>query len=149
MAAVADNGVIGADGGIPWHLPEDLRHFKAVTFGHTLVMGRRTFDSIGRPLPGRQTVVVTRQAAWAHEGVRTAGSLEAALAAVQGEAHVVGGAEIYALTLPFADRLELTEVAGSPAGDVLFPVWDRSLWREAAREQHDGFAFVTWVRRTA
>ena len=145
VAAVARNRVIGRDGVMPWHLPEDLRRFKALTMGHTLVMGRRTYDSIGRPLPGRRTVVITRQADWAVEGVTTAGSLEAALALVVGDAYVVGGGEIYALALPLADRLELTEVDSAPVGDTYFPEVGPA-WRETAREPHDGYAFVTYRR---
>ena len=145
VAAVARNRVIGRDGVMPWHLPEDLRRFKALTMGHTLVMGRRTYDSIGRPLPGRRTVVITRQADWAVEGVTTAGSLEAALALVVGDAYVVGGGEIYALALPLADRLELTEVDSAPVGDTYFPEVGPD-WRETAREPHDGYAFVTYRR---
>lgn len=146
VAAVARNGVIGAGGSLPWHLPEDLRRFKALTLGHALVMGRTTYDSIGRPLPGRTTVVLTRQPGWAADGVLVAGSLEAALAQVDGAAYVVGGAQVYALALPLADRLEITEVDASPAGDTWFPPWDPSLWRETAREPSTGCTFVSYVR---
>ena len=149
VAAVARNGVIGRDGDLPWHLPDDLRHFKALTLGGTLVMGRKTYDSIGRPLPGRTTVVVTRQPDWAVAGVTTAHSLEdalAAAAAADADTFVVGGAEIYALALPLADRLVITEVDQSPDGDARFPDVDWSAWRQTAREGHDGFAFVTYER---
>lgn len=144
IAAVADNGVIGVDGDLPWRLPEDLRRFKALTLGGTLVMGRRTYESIGRPLPGRTTVVVTRQPGWAAEGVLVAHSLPAALAMVDGDAWVAGGGEVYASAFPYADRLELTEVHLSPEGDARFPAWDRSAWVEVAREEHDGYAFVAY-----
>lgn len=147
LAAVGRNGVIGRDNGLPWHLPEDLRHFKAVTMGHTLVMGRKTYDSIGRPLPGRRTIVVTRQPDWAADGVSVAGSLEQALSAAgPDEVFVVGGGEVYAQALPLADRLLLTEVDQSPEGDAWFPAFDRQLWREVARDARDGYAFVTYTR---
>lgn len=145
IAAVARNGVIGVDGDLPWRIPEDLKRFKALTLGHTLVMGRKTYDSIGRPLPGRTTIVVTRQPGWSADGVLVAHSIEDALAQVEGDAWVAGGGEVYAGALPYADRLELTEVDLAPDGDACFPDWDRALWVEAAREQHDGFAFVSWA----
>ena len=147
LAAVGRNGVIGRDNGLPWHLPEDLRHFKAVTMGHALVMGRKTYDSIGRPLPGRRTIVVTRQPDWAADGVSVAGSLEQALSAGgPDEVFVVGGGEVYAQALPLADRLLLTEVDQSPEGDAWFPAFDRQLWREVARDARAGYAFVTYTR---
>jgi dihydrofolate reductase len=150
LAAVGSNGVIGRDNDLPWHLPEDLGHFKRVTMGHTLVMGRRTFDSIGRPLPGRTTVVVTRQRDWSADGVTVTHSLPEALAAAAGadgaRVFVVGGGEVYAQALPLADRMLLTEVDQAPEGDARFPVFDRTEWAETAREQHDGFAFVTYER---
>ncbi|ADB34971.1 Dihydrofolate reductase [Kribbella flavida DSM 17836] len=147
IAAVGRNGVIGRDNELPWRIREDLQHFKALTLGHTLVMGRKTYDSIGRPLPGRRTVVVTRQPDWSAPGVEVAHSLAAALELADGkDVYVAGGGEIYRQALPSADRLELTEVDQSPAGDVTFPAVDRSAWTETAREPHDGFAFVTYVR---
>jgi dihydrofolate reductase len=147
IAAVGRNRVIGRDNDLPWRIPADLRHFKALTLGHTLVMGRRTYDSIGRPLPGRRTVVVTRQPDWATPGVEVAHSLEAALKVADGnEIYVAGGGEIYRQALPYADRLELTEVDQSPAGDVTFPAFDRADWTETARTPHDGFSFVTYHR---
>lgn len=149
VAAVARNGVIGRDGDMPWHLPDDLRHFKVLTLGGTLVMGRKTYDSIGRPLPGRTTVVVTRQPDWAVPGVTTVHSLDDALAAAaapDADTFVVGGAEIYAMALPLADRLVITEVDRSPDGDARFPDVDWSAWRETGRERHDGFSFVTYER---
>ena len=150
LAAVGRNRVIGRDNDLPWRLPDDLAHFKAVTMGHTLVMGRRTFDSIGRPLPGRRTVVVTRQADWSAEGVEVAHSLPEALqrAVADGdtEVFVVGGGQVYAEALPVATRLLLTEVDQSPEGDTLFPEVDPADWSESARDQRDGFAFVTYER---
>jgi dihydrofolate reductase len=159
--------VIGVDGGMPWHLSEDLKHFKRTTLGGTMIMGRKTFDSIGRPLPGRRTIVVTRDPSWSHEGVDVAHTLDDAFAlaahpaggAVDADAaasgavpdappavFVVGGGEIYAQSLDAADRLVLTEVAEAPEGDTFFPEWSRTRFTETAREQHDGFAFVTWDR---
>ncbi len=149
VAAVADNGVIGARDQVPWHLPGDLRHFRAVTRGHTVVMGRRTFDSIGHPLPYRTNVVVTRTPGWSHEGVFAAPDLDAALGLAQrfdGEVMVIGGAQIYALALPVADAQILTEVHQSPPGDAHYPAFDRSAWRETRREAHEGYDLV-WLER--
>ncbi|MFB6722005.1 dihydrofolate reductase [Kribbella sp. NPDC056345] len=145
IAAVGANGVIGRDNDLPWRIREDLQHFKQLTLGHTLVMGRKTYDSIGRPLPGRRTVVVTRQPDWAADGVQVVHTLEEALKE-GGDLYVAGGGEIYRQALPYADRLELTEVDQSPAGDVTFPAFDRSDWTETARDPHDGFSFVSYRR---
>jgi dihydrofolate reductase len=145
IAAVGANGVIGRDNDLPWRIREDLQRFKQLTLGHTLVMGRKTYDSIGRPLPGRRTVVVTRQPDWSAEGVEAVHTLEEALKA-DGDVYVAGGGEIYRQALPYADFLELTEVAQSPAGDVTFPAFDRSAWTETARDPRDGFTFVTYAR---
>ncbi|GGL92766.1 dihydrofolate reductase [Nakamurella endophytica] len=147
VAAVAANGVIGADGGMPWHLPEDLRRFRRLTTGRTLVMGRRTWDSIGRPLPGRRTVVVTRDRAWAADGATVAHSLADALALAGPDAVVVGGGEIYAAALPVADVLELTHVDRAVAGDTRFPEIRVDEWRETERQDRDGFSFVRYERR--
>lgn len=166
VVAAARNGVIGRDGDLPWRLSSDLKHFKAVTLGHPMVMGRRTFASIGRPLPGRTTIVVTRDPTFAAEGVEVATSLEAGLARGReiargdgvGAVMVVGGGEIYAQALPLADRIELTEVDLEPAlgGAVTFPAIDRSAWRETARRPGErgprdeaDFAFVTLERAMA
>jgi dihydrofolate reductase len=159
VAAVARGGVIGRDGGIPWRLPEDVARFKSLTTGHTVVMGRRTWDSLPdrfRPLPGRRNVVVTRNAEWRAEGAERAGSVEEALELLSGEGRVfvIGGAEIYAAALPHADELMLTEVELAAEGDTFFPEWDRSAYEEASREEHvsaDGtrFAFVTYRRTEA
>jgi dihydrofolate reductase len=148
IAAVARNGVIGVGGDLPWHLPEELAHFKATTMGHTLVMGRRTFDSIGRALPGRRTVVVTRNASWHHPGVETAHSFAEAisLCGPADEVFVAGGAQVYAEAIPFAHRLVLTEVDAEPEGDTWFPSWDRSQWHEMTREAHDGWSRVVYER---
>ncbi|MEZ5098164.1 MAG: dihydrofolate reductase [Nocardioides sp.] len=154
VAAVADNGVIGADGDIPWRIPEDFAHFKATTMGHTLVMGRATYDSIGRPLPGRATIVLTRDLAWTAgeyaAQVLVAHSFAEALALaadLPGDVMVVGGAQVYALALPYATHQVLTEVHQSPEGDTVYPVWDRAGWVATAREARDGWSVSWWERR--
>ena len=153
VAAVAENGVIGADGDIPWRIPADFAHFKALTLGHVLVMGRATYESIGRPLPGRTTIVLTRDPSWSADGVLTASDLPAALklaADVDDEVFVVGGASVYAEALAVADAQVLTEVHLSPDGDTRYPDFDRTTWRETKREPHldgdVGFEFVWWER---
>lgn len=149
VAAVAANGVIGADGGIPWRLPGEQAHFKALTLGHTLVMGRATYDSIGRPLPGRTTIVLTRDPAWGAAGVLVVGSFEEALRRADeltGDVMVVGGAQVYAEALPWADEQVLTEVHARPEGDVLYPAFDRVEWVEVRREPKDGYDLVWWER---
>jgi len=154
VAAVAHGGVIGRDGGIPWRLPEDVEHFKSLSTGHAVVMGRRTWDSLPdrfRPLPDRRNVVVTRNAAWHADGAERAESVEEALALLADEEHVfvIGGAEIYAEALAHADELVLTEIDVDIEGDAFFPDWNRAAFVEVAREEHvseDGmsFAFVTY-----
>ena len=151
VAAVARNGVIGADGGIPWHLPGEQRRFKELTLGHVLVMGRLTYESIGRPLPGRTTVVVTRTAGWnaGDDGVLVAPGVPEAIAVagtVDEEVFVVGGSRVYEAALPLADKLELTWVDAEPEGDARFPAVDWDAWREVAREEHEGWAAVTYER---
>ena len=151
VAAVARNGVIGADGGIPWHLPGEQRRFKELTLGHVLVMGRLTYESIGRPLPGRTTVVVTRTAGWnaGDDGVLVAPGVPEAIAVaatVDEEVFVVGGSSVYEAALPLADKLELTWVDAEPEGDARFPAVDWDAWREVAREEHEGWAAVTYER---
>jgi dihydrofolate reductase len=148
LAAVGANRVIGRDGAMPWHLPEDLEHFKDTTIGHTMVMGRKTFDSIGRALPGRRTIVITHQQGWHAPSVEVAHSLSEALAlAGPTEVFVVGGSEVYRQAMPFADRMMLTEIEQSPEGDTFFPPFEPSHWQEIARKPHDGFAFVTYHRK--
>jgi dihydrofolate reductase len=137
VAAVADNGVIGNDGDIPWRIPADFAHFKALTLGHVLVMGRATYESIGRPLPGRTTIVLTRDRSWTSEGVLVAPDLSTALrlaADVDPEVFVVGGASVYAEALAVADAQVLTEVHLSPVGDTRYPVFDPTQWVETRRE---------------
>lgn len=148
IAAVGRNGVIGSDNDMPWHLPEDFAFFKRTTMGHAMVMGRKTFDSIGRALPGRRTIVITRQADWHHPDVETVHSLDDALglAGPVGEVFIAGGGEIYEQAMPFAQRLLITEVDQEPDGDVRFPEIDPTVWHETGREQRDGFAWVTYER---
>ena len=135
VAAVAENGVIGAGGDIPWQIPEDLRHFRATTRDNTVVMGRRTFDGIGHPLPYRTNVVVTRNPGWRAEGVFVAAGVREAIERAQdfdGDVMVIGGGQVYADALPAATHQVLTEVHASPEGDTHYPEWDRSQWREAS-----------------
>jgi dihydrofolate reductase len=144
VVARADNGVIGHAGGLPWRLPEDLRRFKAATLGKPVVMGRKTFESIGRALPGRRNIVLTRSVGFrpADPEVCVVGDWPAARAAagVAEEIMVIGGAEIYALTLPEATRILLTEVHGAPTGDAFLPAFDPQLWRECSRERYSADA---------
>ena len=142
IVAVSRNGVIGVDNKLPWHLPEDLKYFKSVTMGKPLVMGRKTYDSIGRPLPGRTNIVVTRDPKWQAAGVEVAQSLEAALEVGRNacvkvgadEIMVIGGEQIYRMTLPAADRLYLTQVDADVEGDAFFPDVDFSEWKQVAEQ---------------
>jgi len=138
VVAMADNGVIGRGGALPWHLPDDLKHFKAVTYGKTVLMGRRTFDSIGRPLPGRRNLVLSRSASESDAAVQHVASLEQAraLASDAAELCVIGGAQVFALALPLAARIYLTRVHGEVSGDVYFPLAEFSGWREIERVEH-------------
>ena len=146
---------IGVDNKLPWHLPEDLAHFKRATLGKPMIMGRKTFDSIGRPLPGRRNIVVTRNPAWRHEGVEAVTSLDAAVKLVgDADASIIGGAQVFEAALPLAGRMIVTEIAHTFDCDTFFPPIDPALWVETAREGHrseaNGFdyAYVTYVRRT-
>jgi dihydrofolate reductase len=138
VAAVADNGVIGQGNALPWHLPADLAHFRRLTLGRTLLMGRRTWDSLSGPLPRRRHLVLTRDPTFNAPGCTPVGSLDAALAAAVGEEvlMVVGGAAVYALALPRADRFYLTRVQARVTGDTRFPDWDEGLWQEVDRAEH-------------
>ena len=157
IAAMARNGVIGKDNALPWHLPEDLKHFKELTTGHAVIMGRKTWESLParfRPLPGRQNIVVTHNAAYTVEGATVVHSLDEALAKVDAgrTAFVIGGAQLYAFALPQATRLELTEIAAEVDGDANFPAINPDDWREVARQSGVsdaglGYAFVTFLRR--
>ncbi|GAA6526579.1 dihydrofolate reductase [Intrasporangium sp. DVR] len=148
IAAVGRNGVIGDGSTMPWHLSDDLKFFKRTTMGHPMIMGRRTFETMG-VLPGRRSIVVTRQPEWQHPGVETAHSLAEALslAGPADEVFVVGGGEVYREAMPYAARLVITEVDQSPEGSVTFPEIDREQWAETEREDHDGFSWVTYLRR--
>jgi dihydrofolate reductase len=148
--ARADNGVIGRDGGLPWRLPADLKRFKAQTIGRPMIMGRKTFDSFPAPLPGRRHVVLTRDPSWSAEGAEVAHTPDAALALAGGDAAVIGGADVFALFLDRADRIELTEVHLDAVGDVAMPAFVG--WREVSREdvsadgQRPPYSFVTLIR---
>lgn len=159
ILARAANGVIGADGTIPWHLPEDMAHFKQQTAGAPVIMGRKTWDSLPprfRPLPGRQNIVVTRQAGWQAQGARRVASLREALSLCaqlrSADAWVIGGAQIYAEAEPLAQRAVVTEIARDYEGDAHAPVLDPASWREVRRESHVsakeglGYSFVTYER---
>ena len=153
VLARAQNGIIGINGGMPWHIPEDLRHFKRITQGKPMIMGRNTFDSLPGILPGRRHIVLTRNADWEEDGVEVAHSFEAALKKANApHVAVIGGAEIYKLALPVADRIELTEIHADFEGDTHMPALDPNEWTEIAREEKAGnpsYAFVTLVKRNA
>lgn len=140
IAAISENGVIGRDGGLPWRLPDDLKRFKALTMGQIIVMGRKTYESIGRPLPGRINIIVTRQPDLSVVGVTVTRSVEEALTAClihpDKEIFIIGGAELYQQTLKHCQRLYLTEVQKAFEGDAFFPEFDRSDWHEIVRERH-------------
>jgi dihydrofolate reductase len=153
IVAMARNRVIGINNTLPWRLPADLQHFKALTMGHHIVMGRKTYESIGKPLPGRTTVIVTRNADYRVEGCLTAASIDAAIAACGADPEIffVGGAELYAQVLSRADRLYLTEIQADYDGDAHFPAFDPSVWQETARQENTspdglGYHFVTYQR---
>ena len=151
ILARATNGVIGLDGQLPWHLPADLKRFKALTMGQPMVMGRKTFESFPKPLPGRRHIVLTRDTDWQREGAEVAYSADEALAvANQGDPKaiwIIGGAEIFNLFMARADGIELTEVDLEVQGDAFMPPFDEKVWKESAREDHDGYSFVTLALR--
>lgn len=164
IAAVADNGVIGREGAMPWRLKSDMRHFRSLTLGKPVVMGRKTYLSLSiKPLPGRTNIVVSRDAAFTAPGVLVAPSLQAALEAARGDAlrrgadiMVIGGADIYAQAMPFADRLEITQIHMKPEGDSVFPPMDAAVWRAAAQEPHPAgpdddaaYDFVSYLKVNA
>lgn len=138
IAAMAANRAIGLENRLPWHLPDDLKRFKALTMDHHIVMGRKTYDSIGKPLPGRSTVIVTRNVDYAVPGCIAVNSIDAALTVSYGDEEVffVGGADLYRQALPIANRLYLTEIQRVFDGDAFFPEYDTSQWRETSRERH-------------
>lgn len=149
IAAVARNRVIGKDNTLIWNIPEDMAHFKALTSGHAVIMGRKTWESLPprfRPLPGRRNIVISRQAGYAAPGAELADSLDGALrlAATEPTAFIIGGAQIYEQAMSVADRLEITEVNLEPAGDAWFPAIDPNRWRVDQKAGYPGFAFVTY-----
>jgi dihydrofolate reductase len=154
VAAVASNGIIGSNGRLPWHFPEELKHFKEVTLGHPVIMGRRTWESLKGALPGRKNIVVTRTPGYQASGASVAASLQAALALCAGapKAMVIGGNQLFAESLPLAAGLELTEIHKDYPGDTWFPAFDRAQWQEQRREPHtasDGtrFDYVLYEKR--
>jgi dihydrofolate reductase len=154
IAAVARHRAIGKNNALLCHLSEDLKHFKRTTLGCPVVMGRKTWDSLGRPLPGRRNIVITRNAQWRSAGAERADSVAAALQLVQHEAKVfvIGGAQIYAQALPLADELVLTEIDAEFEADTFFPAWDRTAFNEVSREEHTApegwrYSFVTYQRK--
>ncbi len=155
IVAMASNRTIGINNTLPWRCPEDLKHFKALTMGHHMIMGRKTFDSIGKPLPGRTTVVVTRNREWQIDGCIIAHSLEEAIAACTGddEIFIVGGAELYAQALPLVDKLYITEIKQDVEGDAHFPEFNCADWQEISHEKRHQetpqlleYHFVTYSR---
>jgi dihydrofolate reductase len=162
VAAVAENGVIGANGGMPWRLKSDLAHFRALTIGKPVVMGRKTWQSIGRPLPQRTNIVITRDPHFTAPGALVVPSFEAALEAARKDAEargtdaimVIGGSDIFCAAMLVADRLEITHVHAAPAGDIRFPPIDPAVWREISRQEHPrgpddsaSFSVTTYLRR--
>ncbi len=155
IVAMADNGVIGRDNDLPWHLPDDLKRFKALTMGHAILMGRKTYDSIGKALPGRRNLVLTRSATWRVPGCEGVASIDAAIAAAgDSTLFVIGGADVFSACWLMIGRLELTEVHALVEGDTRLDAFDRNQWRETFREEHAAdarhaypFSFVTLVRR--
>ncbi|RNF32046.1 diacylglycerol kinase [Massilia aurea] len=156
VVAIDAKGGIGIDNKMPWHLPEDFAHFKRVTLGKPVIMGRKTFDSIGRVLPGRRNIVITRNAGWSHEGAERATSLDAAIAMLDGApASIIGGAQVFAQAMDLADAMIVTHIDNVFACDTFFPPIDAAVWRETARDSHhseaNGFdyAFVSYARGEA
>jgi len=155
IVAYAKNHVIGNEGNLPWHLSDDLKRFRQLTMGHHIVMGRKTWESIGRLLPGRKHIIISRKPGYAVAGAKVVDSLEGAMAAARNDSEifVIGGGEIYALVLPIADRILATEVQGKFEGDTYFPELSKGTWQETARESHEDaasglrYSFVTLERR--
>ena len=153
VVAIASNGAIGLNGALPWRLPEDLKHFKRVTLGHPIVMGRRTWESLGKPLPGRENIVVSRTPGFEASGARVAASLEAAIALCRDApvVCVIGGSSLFAEAMAIADGLVITEIHKDYPGDTFFPPWDRSAWRITEKEEHTSsegvrFDFILYER---
>lgn len=154
IVAMAHNNVIGVDNGLPWHLPADLKYFKTTTMGKPIIMGRKTFQSIGRPLPGRRNIVITRDKSWHADGVEVVPSVEKAVEATEGvqEAMVIGGAQIYGALMSFVNRLYITEIDKEILGDTYFPEIDPGEWAEVSRRRHEAsdgapsYSFVVYER---
>lgn len=154
IVAIAQNNVIGINNTLPWHLPEDLKRFRALTMGHHIIMGRRTYESLGRLLPGRTTVIVTRNSDYVVEGAIVVHSLNDAISACgdDDEAFLIGGAELYQQGLQYAHKLYMTKVDLDVVGDAFFPVWDNRVWLEESREHHISenglvYSYVTYLKR--
>ncbi len=156
IVAMAENRVIGRENTLPWRLPNDLRHFRKITMGHPIIMGRKNYESIGKPLPGRTNIVVTRSSDYAAPGCTVVHSVDDAFSAANNDAEifVIGGAELYAQTLQRAQRIYLTQIHADVPGDTRFPLFEQSEWREQARERHEAdaehayaYSFVTLERR--
>lgn len=156
IVAIARNGVIGRQGGLAWHLPADLRHFRQITTGHPIIMGRKTYESIGRPLPGRQNIIVTRDVTFKAEGCQIVHSLDEALQFVNhaSEVFIIGGANLYAQTLALAHKLHVTHIDATIEGDVYFPEMDWNQWRQTMQELHAAddknaynYAFTVYERQ--
>ena len=162
IVAMGESRVIGGSGHLPWYLPADFKHFKELTMGHPIVMGRKTFESIGKPLPGRVNIVITRDANYQREGIVVVASPDAAVAAAAAaaegadEVFIIGGAEIYKLFLPQADKLYITKVDGDFKGDAFFPEWEKEEWQSVSSEEHKkdeknlfDFAYLVYERKSA
>jgi len=153
IVATDSNNGIGINNTLPWHLPEDLAHFKRLTSGHPIIMGRKTFESIGRPLPNRRNIVISRNPGWQHEGVERVGSLEEAQALVAGtgEAFVIGGAQVYQQAMPLVGKLVITRIGRTYECDAFFPALPAGEWKEVAREEHVSaaglpYSFISFIR---
>ncbi len=151
VVAIGDNGAIGLLGKVPWRISEDLRHFKSMTMGHAIIMGRKTWDEVGRPLPGRRNIVISRTPGLVLSGAEVFSTLDAAIEAARstdGEPHIIGGSTLYDAAMPLATRIYLTEVHRTVEADTFFPPFDRSAWREVERRsgETDGVEFVTLER---
>jgi dihydrofolate reductase len=149
VAAVATNGVIGLGGDIPWHISEDLKHFRATTTGHAVLMGRRTYEAIGHPLPYRTNIVLTRARAWSAGGILVVHDVPTGIERgreLDDDVMVIGGGAVYAEAMPLATHQVITEVHQSPEGDTYYPDFDPTEWRETSREPHEGYDFVWWER---
>lgn len=149
IAAVSENGVIGKKNALPWYLPEDLKRFRRLTLGHPIIMGRKTYGSIGRVLPKRRNIIITRDQNFKADGVETFQSIEAAFKACQeaDKVFIIGGGEIFKLAMPFAQKIEMTRVHKNVDGDVYFPEIKAGEWQEISREPHESYSFITYERR--